>query len=356
MENNHDIDTKFNEASKALDEPATFPGFEKVWGNIEDKLEKKQNKKRIIPVWMPYGIAASLIIGLSTFYFINKENDTVTKSIITQNQFLAEDNPRPISENILKIDNEIKSNIQKEIVAPKTFKKVNDLPATVAYLPAAALYSPIVYEAKAQSMTIVAEPIVQNRLDTLKQKSIEEVIAMGIKKEKKSIVHSASMISSNSGYVSKMASVTDTAQFIPPNSLEKIVEPNIIAYNKANKKTQNNVSTTQVLAEKIGNKYIANSLQGSVSGLTINVGSGKVDSSNAIVIRGMSSLKENSNPLYVINGVVSDVKKFNSLDPATIVAITVLKDEKATSVYGSKAVNGVIVVETKDISKDEKKK
>lgn len=60
MENNHDIDKKFNEASHSLEEPTTFPGFDKVWAKVEEKLDKKEDKKRI---WLQYGIAASLIIG-----------------------------------------------------------------------------------------------------------------------------------------------------------------------------------------------------------------------------------------------------------------------------------------------------
>ena len=39
MENNHDIDKKFNEASQSLEEPATFPGFDKVWAKVEEKLD-----------------------------------------------------------------------------------------------------------------------------------------------------------------------------------------------------------------------------------------------------------------------------------------------------------------------------
>jgi len=72
MENNH-IDQQFNEASRLSEEPAVFPGFEKVWGKIEEKLDKKEEKKKIIPLWLPYGIAASLMIGLGAFYFMNKK-------------------------------------------------------------------------------------------------------------------------------------------------------------------------------------------------------------------------------------------------------------------------------------------
>ncbi|SIQ51476.1 hypothetical protein [Chryseobacterium sp. RU33C] len=72
MENNH-IDQQFNEASKLSEEPTVFPGFDKVWGKIEEKLDKKEEKKKIIPIWLPYGIAASLMIGLGAFYFMNKK-------------------------------------------------------------------------------------------------------------------------------------------------------------------------------------------------------------------------------------------------------------------------------------------
>jgi Ca-activated chloride channel family protein len=58
----------------------------------------------------------------------------------------------------------------------------------------------------------------------------------------------------------------------------------------------------------------------------------------------------------LINGAVSDATTFKNLDPTKIVAVTVLKGTSLVAIYGSKAANGVIVVETKDISKSEKKK
>jgi hypothetical protein len=43
MENNS-IDKTFNEASKTLEEPATFPGFDKVWAKVEEKLDKRRKR------------------------------------------------------------------------------------------------------------------------------------------------------------------------------------------------------------------------------------------------------------------------------------------------------------------------
>ena len=112
MENNHDIDKKFSEASQAIEEPATFPGFDKVWAKVEEKLDQKEEKKRILPVWLPYGIAASLIIGLGAFYFINKNSDEKLVPSIVQK---ATPHETPPHQDITQIDSTIQSNIKKEV-------------------------------------------------------------------------------------------------------------------------------------------------------------------------------------------------------------------------------------------------
>ena len=64
------------------------------------------------------------------------------------------------------------------------------------------------------------------------------------------------------------------------------------------------------------------------------------------VIRGASSLQGNENALYVVDGVVFD-KMPSDLTEADIQSITVLKDGAATSIYGAKGANGVVVITTK---------
>ncbi|RZJ41853.1 MAG: VWA domain-containing protein, partial [Chryseobacterium sp.] len=115
MENNNDIDKKFNDASQSAEEPATFPGFEKVWAKVEEKLDKKAEKKRVIPIWFPYGIAASLIIGLGAFYFINKKEVVdVSKPQIAQNTVSTK-----VNSKVQVIDSTVKSNIEEEIQSQK---------------------------------------------------------------------------------------------------------------------------------------------------------------------------------------------------------------------------------------------
>ncbi len=85
-------------------------------------------------------------------------------------------------------------------------------------------------------------------------------------------------------------------------------------------------------------------VQGKVAGVLSTEGIAGSDAD--VRIRGYGSVK--SDPLYVINGDIVSEKEFKELDPAMIKRIDVLKDAGATSVYGARAANGVILVTLKD--------
>ncbi len=68
----------------------------------------------------------------------------------------------------------------------------------------------------------------------------------------------------------------------------------------------------------------------------------------AVVIRGNTSVKVGSKPIYVIDGVVVDQSEFDGTNPAEIVSMNVIKGDNATVLYGSQAADGVIVITTKD--------
>ena len=107
-------------------------------------------------------------------------------------------------------------------------------------------------------------------------------------------------------------------------------------------------------------------LQGRVAGMMVMNTSSRVGTSPKIRIRGTSTILGNQDPLWVVDGViqpdpiplnqndlmVDDLKnilgnQISWLNPADIETVTVLKDASATAIYGSKAANGVIVIETK---------
>ena len=113
---------------------------------------------------------------------------------------------------------------------------------------------------------------------------------------------------------------------------------------------------------------IINSLQGRVSGAQITATSGAVGASSRIVIRGVSSLSGNNQPLFVVDGIPMDNANFGDtgsdgvnkgsgaadINPDDIETLTVLKGANASALYGSRASAGVIVVTTKKGKKGEK--
>jgi TonB-linked SusC/RagA family outer membrane protein len=90
-------------------------------------------------------------------------------------------------------------------------------------------------------------------------------------------------------------------------------------------------------------------IQGKVAGLNITQQGGNPNSEDAgISIRGQTSITGNQSPLFVIDGVAtSGDSQFQNLSPEDIESYDVLKDASATSIYGSRGANGVIIVTTK---------
>ena len=88
----------------------------------------------------------------------------------------------------------------------------------------------------------------------------------------------------------------------------------------------------------------AQALQGSVSGLRVTNTSGAPGSSPTIVLRGGAGIESAGSPLVVVDGVV---RSMDDVNPADIESIQVLKDAASTAIYGARANNGVILVQTK---------
>jgi len=92
---------------------------------------------------------------------------------------------------------------------------------------------------------------------------------------------------------------------------------------------------------------IEDALQGRTSGVTIAANSGQPGSSEQVRVRGTTSIKAGSDPLYVIDGVPLDGGGLDYLNPADIESIEVLKDAASQAIYGARAAAGVILVTTK---------
>ena len=95
-------------------------------------------------------------------------------------------------------------------------------------------------------------------------------------------------------------------------------------------------------------------LQGKVAGMTIT-GNGSPSGTATVRIRGIGSFNSSQDPLYVIDGVPTNMA-LNSLNANDIESMQVLKDAASASIYGSRASNGVVIITTKKGKKADKVK
>lgn len=116
------------------------------------------------------------------------------------------------------------------------------------------------------------------------------------------------------------------------------------------------VAEAEILEDR-ANASILQSLQGQVAGLNIATGSGQPDADTTIVLRGTGSINGNVEPLFIIDSIPVDEDGLRSLNQNDIASFNVLKDAAATSIYGNRGANGVIVITTKrGLSKKELRK
>lgn len=121
----------------------------------------------------------------------------------------------------------------------------------------------------------------------------------------------------------------------------------VVGYGTATKKELTG-AVSQVQGEdvaKMNMPRVDQALQGRLSGVTITTNSGAPGGTSNIRIRGLGTFG-NNNPLILVDGVVFDAAGLNSLNPNDIESINVLKDGTA-GIYGVRAANGVIIIETK---------
>ena len=126
--------------------------------------------------------------------------------------------------------------------------------------------------------------------------------------------------------------------------LENVVVTGYYSLSKERSAGAFNTLSSNVLSEKASGSIIER-LSGSIPGLVVNKNDGAADK---YLIRGASSINSSREPLIVVDGTPMAASTFEStVSPEDVASVTVLKDATASSIWGAKAANGVIVVTTK---------
>jgi TonB-linked SusC/RagA family outer membrane protein len=142
-------------------------------------------------------------------------------------------------------------------------------------------------------------------------------------------------------------------------SSEKLDEVVVTGYGTT-KKANSTAAQTRIGGKDLENVPVSSldrAFQGKVAGLQSSSSNGQPGAKQDIRIRGIGSFTASSSPLYVIDGVqiitgdlssaVQTTNVLSTINPNDIEDVSVLKDAAATSIYGSRGANGVIVITTK---------
>ncbi len=129
------------------------------------------------------------------------------------------------------------------------------------------------------------------------------------------------------------------------NKLSDVV---VVAYGTT-KKSNFTGSAATITAKEFQDRpltSVANALIGAAPGIATTSSNGQPGSSPAIRIRGFGSISASNDPLYIVDGVpyTSSISNINMDD---VESLSVLKDAATTSLYGSRAANGVVMITTK---------
>ena len=165
------------------------------------------------------------------------------------------------------------------------------------------------------------------------------------------------------GMLPKVATIKPNLNIVLAEESHQLNDVVVVAYGTA-KKSSYAGSASFVGAKAIADQPVTsfeNALTGKVAGLQVTNSSGQAGSAPTLQIRGIGSMNAGSSPLYVVDGVpvidgdVGQMSDYtystnnimNTLNPDDIESISVMKDAAASSLYGSRAANGVILITTK---------
>lgn len=314
MDNQDKLFDKIKEASQKA-EFQDFPGMEKVWARVEEKLDKKEDKKTIA-LWKKIAVAASLLLLLSLgfqFLYSSKEAVIETPKVVLEEKEIKQ----PYAEEpILNQNDATSSGIVSSKEAVKILDNQTKNKERVAVQEVTAPQAEPVQSAPAPS--IAAEMIVSAN-EPLRSERYEEDATVASKKEVTPEMGYSSYPQRESAKVAYSAAPTQKAKKSSPLV---VLNGNALAHSDDVKK----------------DKMIQNELPN-------------------LQPENLDSLVVLDEPLYIIDGIYysendlfgkNPTSPYAPLDKQDIKTITILQDLEATEKYGERGKKGVVIITTKN--------
>lgn len=315
MNNQDKLFDKIKEASQKA-EFQDFPGMEKVWSRVEEKLDKKEDKKTIV-LWKKIAIAASLLLLISLgyqFLHVNKETATETSKVVLEEKEIKQPEQPILDKKVAtpSSDSQIISNEEAiKILENKTKSKER-----------VAIQETTIHKTEPiQSIPapqIVAEKAIPEKV--LLEETFGEEDNTSSKKE----------VTSDMGYSSypERASSKVAYSSAPPSQKARKSAPLVVLNGNAIAHSDD-VKKDKMIQNELPNLQPEN----------------------------LDSLVVLDEPLYIIDGIYysendlfgkNPTSPYAPLDKQDIKTITILQDLEATEKYGEKGKKGVVIITTKN--------
>lgn len=249
---------------------------------------------------------------------------------------VEDENKKPVKAEVYLIENY--SKIKKQMTSENGLFYFSDLAGEYQHdVIAKSLDSKQKVKIRILSYKLNINPLVKQSLENI---NVEEIIKEAEIKEKRTPISQG------------IEKILKTLPAVNSNTEMSIEEVVVLGYSKMVTKKNSVVSSNTIVGNYLENRpnsSVLSSLQGSASGVIMNSASGSPGSSKFnLLIRGTSSISGTTDPLIIIDDIPSNVLHYRQLNPNDIDNLTILKDAAATSIYGNRGANGVIIINSKN--------
>jgi hypothetical protein len=305
MDNQDKIFNRFKEAADNA-ETKDFPGMEKVWSRVEEKLDRKEDRKTI-SLWKKIAVAASLLLVISLGYQFLK---TDKKAIIETPKVVVTEDDKPTTEGPSFEENKAVVSSDSQLVPKEEAVKILDKQIKQQEKVA-------VQEVQAAPNTVLAPPVVTERANYDAIMAVPSPVRAEEEAKDEEIMLSKSKVQTEPGF----GYAKKAAQSPRKSAPLVVLNGNAISH------------TDDVKRDRMMQRELPNLEPSNVESLVIL-----------------------DDPLYIIDGIYysendlfgkNPTSPYAPLNEQEIKTITILQDLEATEKYGEKGKKGVVIITTK---------
>jgi hypothetical protein len=317
MDNQDKIFNRFKEAADNA-ETKDFPGMEKIWSRVEEKLDRKEDRKTI-SLWKKIAVAASLLLVVSLGYqFLKTDKKVIIETPVVVNETAKETIENSAAEKnnvVVSSDTPLVPKEEAVKILDKQIKQQEKVAVHEVHTSPMGSIAPVA--SQAANYDIMVQPV-----PALSEEAIAE------EPEENTLAKSKARTEQSFGYAKKAERETYKASAAEMQARAPRKSAPLVILNGNAMADSNDAKKDKMMQNELPN----------------------LDPEN------VDSLVVLDNPLYIIDGIYysendlfgnNPTSPYAPLDKQDIKTITILQDLEATSKYGEKGKKGVVIITTK---------